>query len=72
MKYTYEDIKDKSKEGLDKELNDGLVKIAVYFQTTLGIPKDIFENDLIGKLESKADLWLFYMNFRNANPEVFK
>ena len=72
MKYTYNDIKDKSREGLRNELQEGLNKICVYFKMTLGIPVEIFNDWLQTKTPTQADQWLFYLNFRNKYPNVFK
>ena len=68
-KYSFKDIKDKSKEGMDKELEEGLIKIAVYFNTTHGMPLDMFNDLQYGK--NKAEQLMFYMNFRNSNPKLF-
>jgi hypothetical protein len=70
MKYTFKDIKDKSKEGVHKEVEEGLAIIAVYFQESLGVNVEVFE-EWIEKLPTNADIINFYMNFRNEHPKLF-
>lgn len=69
--YKYENIKDKSKEGMDKELSEGLVKGAFFFYQTYGFPLDVFKDEL-KNFDNKAKQWSWYMNFRNEHPDVFK
>jgi len=71
MKYSYADMPDKTLEGIKKEVEVGLATIAVYFETTLGVPLEIFQEMLETKLKTGADSLLFYMNFRNKHPELF-
>ncbi len=71
MTYAYKDIPDKSKEGMDSELSNGMAAIAFYFQSVLGIPYDVFVEDFMPKIETKAQAWMVYMNFRNAHPTLF-
>jgi hypothetical protein len=71
MKYTYNDMPDKSIEGVRKELNDGLVKIAVFFTQSLGIPFENFKDMLKDNCKNDAEAMLFYMNFRNLHPKIF-
>lgn len=78
MAYRYEDIPDKSKEGMDRELQRGLVIAAVYFQQTLGVPVECFSDWVQGVMtwgpdnNTKATQWLWYMNFRNKHPKLYK
>lgn len=72
MKYTYEDFKDKTKEGIDKELGEGLAVAAFYFYQTLGVPVEIFNDWITTKLHNKAEQLLWYMNFRNDNLKLFR
>ncbi len=70
--YTYKDVKDKTKEGMDKELSEGLGIIAAYFYRTHGLPLDMFKDMAeTTHLRSRSDQWAFYMSFRNTNPTVF-
>jgi hypothetical protein len=70
--YKYKDIPDKTKEGLDRELEEGLTIIAIFFHNTLGVPIEVFKEDFLPRLKNKAEQMLFYMNFRNMHPELFK
>ena len=72
MSYRYEDIPDKSKEGMDKELEIGLAKMAVYFYQTYGLPLEIFKEEMDKKTSNKAEQWLTYLNFRNSNPKIYE
>ena len=70
MKYTYKDFKDKSVEGIKKELQEGLTKATVYFYQTHGMYLDAF-NEQLEKMDIPEQLnW--YMNFRNTNQKVYK
>jgi hypothetical protein len=73
MKITYkwEDIPDKSKEGLDKELKEGLITAGVFMHQTMGFPIEVFI-DKLESMENKAEQWLFYLNFRNRHPNAFR
>lgn len=70
MKYTFNDMKDKSTEGIKKEMMEGLVKIAVFMETSMGFPHEIF----IDKIESMsfAQQLIFYLSYRNRKPKIFK
>ena len=69
--YDYKNIPDKSKEGLEKELKNGLTIAAVFFHTTLGVPLEMFNLWLRTKLKNRAEQWLWYMKFRNEHPELY-
>lgn len=70
--YRYEDIQDKSKEGILKELSAGLGKAMFWFETTQGIPHEIFKEWIEGdRLESVTQQLFWYMNFRNLYPQLF-
>lgn len=71
MKYTYNEMPDKSKQGIKNEVSKGLAIIAFYFQTVLGIPLDTFEDMLEKRCKNDADKLFFYINFRNDKPEIF-
>ncbi len=71
MRYTYKDMPDKSKEGILEEARNGLATAAFWFQTTQGIPVEIFKEWLHEKCPTAADSLHFYMNFRNQHPELF-
>ncbi len=71
MTYTYKDMPDKTKEGIKKETSLGLAVAAFYFETTLGIPQETFKSFLEEKCKSDAEKLLWYMNFRNDNPELY-
>ena len=62
----YKDFKDKSKEGINTELRNGLVKAAVFMYQTHGFPLECF-NDEMAKLKNKARQLLWYMNFMNRH-----
>lgn len=68
MTYKYEDMKDKSSEGIDKELSHGLSVIAFYMMTTEGIPKEIVAEKLEGL--SKIEQLALYMGFRSKHPNL--
>ena len=70
MKYTYKDFKDKSIDGVRKEVSKGLAIAVFYLVNTLGMPKKLFE-EKISKLND-AEKLLWYMNFRNQNLKLFK
>lgn len=70
--YTYNDMPDKTADGILKEVAQGIPKIAVWFQTTQGIPWEMFRDDMVEKhLVTNVDKLNFYMSFRNKHPEVF-
>lgn len=69
MKYTYQDMPDKSKEGIRKETSRGLGTIAAFFLRTYGLPFDYFKTET-NKLNDARKV-LFYMNFRNKHPDLF-
>lgn len=60
-----------TKESIKAEASDGLAVAAAYFQTTLGIPFEIFREQ-IESLPSDAHRILWYMNFRSQHPELYK
>lgn len=70
MRYTYKDIPDKSKEGMDKELKEGVIIAGVYMNQTLGLPIETFI-EFFSNFENKAQQWNFYMNFRNKYPKAY-
>ena len=72
MKYTYQDMPDKSIEGIKKEVENGLAIGAVYFQETLGVPLEEFQNMLDTKTPTNPEKLLWYMNFRNLHPKLFQ
>ena len=69
MRYTYQDFKDKSKEGIKKEVSKGLGRAAAYFLTTHGLPFEEFEEKIMEMNDAEKLLW--YMNFRNKNKKLF-
>ena len=71
MRYTYQDMKDKTIEGIKKEVQLGLAKIVFYFYQTHGMPPDVFKDILAEKISNAGESLLFYMNFRNEHPEIF-
>lgn len=70
--YTYKDFKDKSLKGVGAELSKGLADIAFYFETTLGIPLEIFESMLEEKCPTNLERLALYMRYRNEKPEIFR
>jgi hypothetical protein len=70
MKYRYENMPDKTKSGIIREVERGLVTAAVYFESTLGVPHEIFQ-DWIERM-SLLEQIAWYMNFRNQHPKLFK
>ena len=68
--YKYENIADKTKQGILNELETGLAKMAIYFYTSYGIPPDIF-NDKLKNMHIIEQLNA-YMSFRNENPLLFR
>lgn len=72
MQYKYQDFKDKTKEGVEKELQQGLTTIAVYFSQSKGIPLEIFNDWITTKINNRAEQLHFYMRFRNQHPNLFK
>lgn len=71
MKYSYKDILDKSKEGMDKELEKGVIIAGVYMHQTLGFPIDVF-SEIFNEFENKGKQWEFYLNFRNKYPKAYE
>lgn len=71
MKYTYDNMPDKSKEGVMDELGNGLAAIAFHYETVLGVPLEIFEDMLEEKCPTNAHKLRFYMRYRNEKPEIF-
>lgn len=71
MKYTYQDIPDKSKEGIIKEVQMGLAKIAFHFVSVLGIPREVFDEMLKEKCPDNLSKLSFYLHYRNENPNLF-
>lgn len=69
--YNYNSIPDKSKEGMEKELREGLITIGVYMFQTMGFPIECFK-DQLELMNNKAEQWLFYLNFRNKHPNAFR
>lgn len=63
MKYTYNNFLDKSKEGVIKEVSNGLLRIGFYMYTTLGFPFDVFL-DKINDLSLMEQI-SFYLYFKN-------
>ena len=72
MKYTYQDIADKSRDGLKKELHDGIITAGMYMYQTAGFPVDVFIETFNEKFNNKSEQWLFYMNFRNKYPKAYE
>ena len=70
MKYTYQNMQDKSIEGVCKEVSKGLAIAAFYLVTTVGMPKGLFKEKILELNDAEKLLW--YMNFRNKNPKLFK
>lgn len=70
MKYKYEDMPDKSMEGMKKELQEGLTVAAVFFHQTHGIPLGVF-NSWLEEMPNMAAQMAWYMNFRNKYPKLF-
>jgi len=69
--YKYENMPDKSKDGIRNEVSKGLGKIAFYFSQTYGMPIEIFKEIYEDKCDNGLKSLMFYMNFRNEHPEVF-
>lgn len=67
--YTFKDVLDKTPKGLEAELRNGLTVGACYFFQSEGIPLDIF-NEWLASM-TRAEQWLWYMNFRNRHKELF-
>ncbi len=70
MAYLYENMKDKSPEGILKETMRGLAVMAYYLKKTYGLPiemsKEFFKSrDMIENTQA-------YMGFRNDYPELYK
>lgn len=57
---------------MEVELSTGLTVAAVYFHQTLGVPVEIFNEWITGKLTNRAEQWLWYMNFRNRHPDLYE
>ncbi len=72
MKYKFENMSNKSKEGVLDEVSKGLADIAFYYQTTLGFPLEVFEEMLEEKCPTNSHKIAFYMKFKNEKPEIFK
>lgn len=71
MKYGYEQMPDKTMEGLHKELESGLTIMAIFFFTSYGIPLDIFNSMLEEKTHNMAEQMVMYLNFRNKYPKLY-
>ena len=69
-KYSYKDFKDKTKEGIIKEVSEGIVKMAFFMEQTYGFPHEIFSEEL--KKLNDAQKLIMYMNFRNKHPKLFR
>lgn len=67
--YTYSQIKDKTKQGIEKELSEGIAKACVYFYETLGFPIETFKEKI--EAMNRAEQLLWYMSFRSENPKLF-
>lgn len=72
MRYAYNDMLDKSKDGVMDELGKGLADIAFHYETVLGVPLEIFESLLEEKCPTNAHKLAFYMRYKNEKPEIFK
>ncbi len=70
MKYTYENMPDKTKDGIRKEVEFGLGIIIAYFYSTKGIPVET-QKSQFAKMSNEHKIFA-YMNFRNQHPELFK
>ena len=70
-KYRFENMPDKTVDGVIKELRQGLTIAAVYFQSSLGFPLEYFNMELekLGTIEKQL---LFYMVFRNRYPKLYE
>lgn len=69
MTYTYNEMKDKTIDGIKNETRDGLITMGLYFYQTHGLPIEFFK-ELIDKL-SFAEKVNLYMNFRNGNKKLY-
>lgn len=63
---------DKSVTGIIKEVESGLAVAAFYFEDTLGLPLEIFKMEMEEKCSTNDQKILWYFNFRNLHPELFK
>lgn len=63
-------MKDKNLDGVLKETQYGLTIASVYFQTTKGIPKEIFQ-EMLNKMNTAHQV-LWYMQFRSKNPQLYE
>ena len=68
--YKYQDMPNKSVEGIHNEVVGGLAKMAVFFETTYGLPHELFYDRC--QKESLAMLTLAYLDFRNEHPELWQ
>ncbi len=71
MKYTYNEITDKSIDGVCKELGRGLGVISFYFLSVHGMPLEMFTDLLEKTCPSGSDKMFFYLKFRNIHPQLF-
>ena len=69
MKYTYSDMKDKTKEGILNETKKGLGFIMFHMQTTQGMPHEITA-ELFNEIRGDGRKLLFYLDYRNKYPDL--
>lgn len=70
--YTFQDVKDKTKEGIRRETEEGLGIMAFFYYSNKGVPLEYFEDRLEEMYPTNAHKILAYFDFRNEHPELFE
>lgn len=68
-RYTFKDMPDQTTDGVKREINAGLAKIAFHMITSWGLPKELVQEELDAM--TTPELMHFYMEFRTQYPSVF-
>lgn len=71
-KYTFEDMPDKSLEGIRKEVADSIAALAFYFETVKGIPFDYLMSWIGRDFPKDIDKVHLHFKIRNSYPNLFK
>ena len=70
MPYLYQDMRDKTPEGILKETTRGLAVMACHFEESYGLPMEMTREFI--KNKDPIDNAIVYMKFRNDYPELYK
>lgn len=65
-------MKELTIEEVREELRVGIIKIAMYFVTTLGVPFERFKEEYYMRFPTFLDQWMFYQYFKKKYPKIFK